>query len=108
MTLDEYRAEVIEKLKACRDLARARDLLFEVDVMLGSAGLDTRAQRTFWQALESDLARVAQDSTRHLERQAAIALGGVPGVAQAEIAHYVLLLDSEDADPPDDDGRSVD
>ena len=69
--------------------------------MLGSAGLDTRAQRTFWQALESDLASVAQDSTRHLDTQTTIVLGGVLGVAQAEIAHYVLLLDSEDAGPQD-------
>lgn len=92
MTLEEYRIQVIEKLKACREPLWARNLLAEVDLVLTNSGISDQARKTFWEDLKNDLEVVAQESTLLLEKQAATALSAVITAARAAIAQYQLLL----------------
>ena len=85
MTLDGYRHQTVERLKACRASGTAREILAEVDLMLTNCQISSHAQKRFWEALNSDLEVVAQECTRPLGKQAADALS-VISVAQAWIA----------------------
>ena len=99
MTLDEYRVQVIEKLKACRDPARARGQLAEVDLVLMNSRISDRVQKTFWETLNNDLDVLAQESTLLLEKPAATALSAVIAAAQTVIAQYRLLIASDQQNP---------
>jgi hypothetical protein len=98
MTLEEYCIQVIEKIKACRDPARVRDLLSEVDGLLTRSRIGHHTRATFWEALNNDLDVVAQESTLLLERQAATALSAVVA-AQTVIAQYQLRRVSDHQNP---------
>jgi hypothetical protein len=69
MTLEEYRIQVIERLKASQDPVKARGLLAEVELVLTNSRIGDRAQKTFWETLNNDLDIVAQESTLLLEKQ---------------------------------------
>jgi hypothetical protein len=94
LTLDEYRIQVLEKLKGCEDPRRARDLLAEVDLMLGASGLSPKAQQAFWQGLSTDLEVVAEESTKLLGKDRAVRLTAVVLAAQADIAQRLGSLSS--------------
>jgi hypothetical protein len=94
LTLDGYRIQVLERLKGCQDPARARDLLAEVDLMLGASGLSPRAQQAFWQGLSTDLEVVAEESTKLLGKDRAVRLTAVVLAAQADIAQRLGSLSS--------------
>jgi hypothetical protein len=55
LTLDEYRTQIIESLKARPDIAGARDLLAQTHLVLINSGISARTQTTFWESLNSDL-----------------------------------------------------
>jgi len=99
MTLEEYRIQVIEKLKICRDAAQARGLLAEVDLVLTNSRISDRTQKLFWQTLNNALDAVAQESTLLLEKQAATALRPVVAAAQPVTAQYQLLIASDHQNP---------
>jgi hypothetical protein len=99
VTLEEYRIQFIEKLKACRDPANVRGLLAEVDLVLMKSGISDRVQRTFWETLNNSLDVVAQESTLLLEKQAATALSAVIAAAQTVIAQYLVLLANDQQSP---------
>jgi hypothetical protein len=92
LTLDGYRIQVLERLKGCPDPGRARDLLAEVDVVLGTSQLSPTAQQAFWHSLATDLEVVAEESTKLLAKDAAAGLAMVLAAAQADIAQYLLIL----------------
>ena len=94
ITLDGYRIQVLEKLKSCPDPGRARDLLAEVDVMLGASELSPKAQQAFWHGLSTDLEVVAEESAKLLGKDAAATLSGVVAAAQSDIAQYLVILSS--------------
>lgn len=94
LTLDGYRIQVLEKLKGCRDPGAARDLLVEVDVLLAASELSPSAQQTFWHALSTDLEIVAEESVKLLAKDAAARLTEIIGVAQSDIAQYLVILSS--------------
>lgn len=96
MTLEEYRIQTIEKLKACRDPARARDVLSDVDGMLVGSRISDTTRRLFWETLRNDLDVVTQESTALLERQAAAVLGAVVRAAQDAIFEYQALIGSDE------------
>ena len=54
LSLDGYRIQVLEKLKSFREPGKARDLFAEVDLVLNASGRSPPAQRTFWQALDTE------------------------------------------------------
>jgi hypothetical protein len=53
MTLEEYRIQVIERLKARQDPVKARGLLAEVELVLTNSRIGDRAQKTFWETLNT-------------------------------------------------------
>ena len=62
--------------------------------MLGATDLSPKAQQAFWQSLATDLDVVAEESTRLLAKDAAAQLTEVIGVAQSDIAQYLVILSS--------------
>jgi hypothetical protein len=88
MTLDEYRTQVIERLKGCRDSLDVRGLLSEVHLFITESRISDHAQSTFWEALSHDLNVVAQESTHLMGKKAATALSALIAAAQTAIARH--------------------
>ena len=66
--IDGYRVQVLERLKNCGDPGKARDILAEVDVALHALELSPRAQRAFWEGLDTDLDVLAEEWTQQIGR----------------------------------------
>lgn len=63
LTLDEYRAQVVQQLQACSEPARALDLLADVETMFNATQISPALQRDFWTGLSQDLDLLIQEST---------------------------------------------
>ena len=107
VTLEDYRIQIIEQLKAARGTERAHDLLAEVDMVLASAGLSTAAQGAFWDSLHSDLDVLAEVSKEVLGKDAAAALSEIVAAAQGAVLKYRRLLRGDQA-PTSDQAASSD
>jgi len=94
LTLDEYRLQVFEKLRACSEPARTRDILAEVHTMLTSSRLSESGQKAFWQSLNHDLNVLAHQSAQPSDR-AVVSAPSVIATAQAAIAQYQRQLKSD-------------
>jgi hypothetical protein len=94
VSLDDYSLGVLERLKACIEPARARELLAEVDAILTATDVSDGAQKEFWQNLNHELNvfahRLSRPSTRSV-----VSARSVIAVAQAAIAQYQRRLKSE-------------
>lgn len=101
VTLEDYRIQIIEQLKAAHGTQRAHDLLAEVDMVLASARLSTAAQGEFWDSLHSDLDMLAEVSKEVLGKEAADALGEVVTAAQGEVLKYRRALQGDGASSVD-------
>lgn len=101
VTLEDYRIQIIEQLKAARGTERAHDLLAEVDMVLASARLSTAAQGAFWDSLHSDLDMLAEVSKEVLGKEAADALSEVVTAAQGAVLKYRQLLQGDKASSAD-------
>ena len=101
VTLEDYRIQIIEQLKAARGTVRARDILADVDMVLATAGLSTAAQGAFWESLNSDLDILAEESKGLLGKEAAAALSAVIAAAQSTVWKYRRLLQSDEAKSTD-------
>lgn len=86
LSLDGYRIQVLERLRACRDPREAREVLAEADIILNASGLSRPAQRAFWQGLDTDLDVLLEDPTG--------ALSAVIAAAKTDIAKYLKLIPS--------------
>ena len=91
MTLDEYRTQIIESLKARPDIVGARDLLAQTHLVLINSGISAQTQTRFWESLNDDLELLEQESTL-LEEHAANTLRAVVAAVQAVIAQYQRLI----------------
>jgi hypothetical protein len=96
LTLEEYRIQVVERLKGLREPVRVTGVLLEVELFLAHSAISSETQRSFWDKLYNDLDVVTQDSTLLLGKQAATELRAVVAAAQTEIAQYRLMLGSEE------------
>ena len=92
LSLEGYRIQVLEKLKAVRDPQKAHDLIAEVDVALRATGLRRAAQRAFWEALHTDIDVLTEESATVLGRDLAAELGGIIATAKTEVRHYLSLV----------------
>lgn len=101
VTLEDYRIQIIEQLKAAHGTQRAHDLLAEVDMVLASARLSTAAQGEFWDSLHSDLDMLAEVSKEVLGKEAADALGEVVTAAQGAVLKYRRALQGDGASSVD-------
>lgn len=91
ISLEGYRIQVIEKLKSMQDPTRAHDLMDEVDVVLRATGLSRPAQRSFWEALHTDLEVIAEEWAEIRGEAAAAALRPVIAAAKTDIERYLLI-----------------
>jgi hypothetical protein len=82
LTPDEYRAQVVQQLKACSEPARALELLADVETMLSATHISKALERAFWTGLSQDLDLLAQQATL-LDPGAAAALRAVITTARA-------------------------
>jgi len=94
LSLDGYRIQVLEGLKNCGDPQRARDVLAEVDVALNAPDLSPRAQRAFWEGLDTDLDVVADEWLRLLGKERASTLSAIIAAAKGDIAGYIRVASS--------------
>ena len=97
MTLEEYRAYIVEKLTACKDPALVRDVLAEAEVMFAATRVTPSAQDTFWHGIRTDLEGVRLQSLQ-LDQSAGDRLRSVIAAARMGIAHYqrTLAISAED------------
>jgi hypothetical protein len=93
MTLDEYRLQVFEKLKACTEASRAREILADVQGLLAYSRMSDSGQKAFWHSLNHDLNVLAHELRRESEESAGNR--GVIATAQATIAQYQRKLKSD-------------
>jgi len=94
MTLEEYRATALGKLKSCRSQGEVLGMLAERDLRLTSSQIADQVRKTFWEKLNNDLDTLNQE-TATLPGQAATTLSAVISAAQTVIEQYLLLLASE-------------
>jgi len=85
LTLDEYRAQVVQQLRACVDPAQALGLLADVEAMLAARRTSEALQRAFWTGFSQDLDLLAQHAAL-LGPAAADALRAVITTARAVTA----------------------
>jgi hypothetical protein len=95
MTLDEYRLQMFEKLKACSQVPQVRELLSEVHTMLASARMSDSSQKAFWQSLNHDLNVLVHESQKLPQQSGASMSRTVIATAQAAIAQYQRRLTSD-------------
>ena len=88
MTLDEYRATLIERLRACQDTTEARDLLAEANLVLADTKLNRLTRDRFWETLEEELDAAGENLTLFKDPTAAAAFAAVVAAVRARIARY--------------------
>jgi len=91
MTLDEYRAYIVQKLSVCKNPALVPDVLAETEVMLAATKVTPLAQERLWQGIRSDLEVLRQRSLQ-LDPDAGELLRSVIAAARWGIANYQRLL----------------
>jgi hypothetical protein len=94
-SLDDYRTQILTKLKVAADPAAAQELISEVDLVLMHSQMSDQGMRTFWAALRTELDGAVQ-STRLLERHAATALEAVLTAAQSAILEFESMVAADD------------
>jgi hypothetical protein len=95
MTLAKYRIQVMETLKACKDPAKAREFLAEVDLALMYSQISAHVQKMFCAAFKNDLDVLGQEAATLSDKQNAT-LSGVIVAAQAAISLYQLTIASDE------------
>ena len=91
-SLDEYRLQVLARLRACEGPDEALRVLAEAECVLDTSGLRDRAVRTFWQDLSDGLEVIAQESTHLLDKQAFVRLSVVISASLAAITEYRAVV----------------
>lgn len=94
-SLDDYRDQILTKLKVASDPDAARELISEVDLVLMHSQMSDQGIKAFWTALRSALDGAAQ-STRLLDRHAATALEAVLTAAQSAILEFESMVATDD------------
>jgi len=97
MSLDEYREQLIGRLKSCTNTAAARTLLAEADLVLVNARLTSLTQGKFWESLDEDLETAREEARLLADREAGVKLAAVIVVAQARIARFRERLSEDPA-----------
>lgn len=95
LTLDEYRAQVVMQLKACAEIARAAELLADVETMLAATQTSSSLQKAFWRDFSQDLDLLTQKATL-LDPDAAAKLRTVVTTARAAAARALRRLPAPD------------
>ena len=94
-SLDDYRSQILTRLKVAADPAVARELISEVDLVLMHSQMSDQGIKAFWAALRSVLDGAAQ-ATRLLDWHAAAALEAVLTAAQSAIFEFESMVAADD------------
>jgi hypothetical protein len=86
MSLDEYREQLIGRLKSCADTAAARTLLAEAELVIVNARLALPTQLKFWESVHEDLDALVEAVRLSADRETGMKLAAVVAAAQARIA----------------------
>ena len=87
MTLDDYRAQTIQRLRTLTDAKQTSALVSEVQLLLKSMDVSAPTRLEFWQLFRRDLEMVAQELPR-LEKSRAAILREVIFAAREAIRVY--------------------
>lgn len=99
MTLEEYRLQLLERLKVCAGPIDARNLIRELDLLLQGSDLTASTREAFWATVQRDLSFL----TEHLSV--------LRKPAQEDIAPLIEAAQqaiAEDLQPPEVPGRTPD
>lgn len=91
LTLDHYRAQLVQQLKDCPEAARAAGLLSDVETMLSATQSTHSLQKAFWRGLSQDLDLLTQQAAL-LDSDAAATLRAVINTARAVTLRGLRLL----------------
>jgi hypothetical protein len=100
MTLDDYRAQTTQKLRALRDPKQASSLVSEVQFFLKGMGVGAATRLEFWQLLRRDLEVVAHEATTLVEKSSATVLRDVIFAALRAIAAHQKEEADQGETPP--------
>jgi hypothetical protein len=95
MTADEYRAEVVSKMRACRSTFAAEDILSSAANDINSSSLSRHQKVAFWGKLSQDLNEEAQKAEGVVEKQGVQSFSQVVAAAQAVIVQHQQRVTSE-------------
>ena len=92
MTFDEYRLQLLERLRVCRDPASARNIIAEGELMLVNGQLTQLTHDRFWESMEEQLDALGEEAKFLADPKAADTLGIVVAAARSRIARYRARL----------------
>lgn len=95
LTLDDYRAQVVQRLKTCSEPTRAGELLADVETILNATQTSSSLQKAFWRAFSQDLDLLAQRAAL-LDPVAAATLRAVITNARAVAVRVLRSLQDTD------------
>jgi hypothetical protein len=85
MTLDEYRLQMLQRIRDCDFPDGARDLIAEARLFLAQCRLNETTLRAFWSNLRADLEVLSEDLVGVPERSGRSQRGAVLAAAQVAI-----------------------
>ena len=88
VTLEEYRRQIIDRLKDCADVQAARNALADAELILANNRLTPLTQDKFWEELYQDLDVLIEEAKFMPDREAGMKLWTVVLAAQAGISRY--------------------
>ena len=88
MMLDEYRTQLIGRLKSWRYTTAVRGILAEADLVLKTGRLARLTQNKFWETLCEDLDTLGAEAKFMTDGEAGVKLSTVVAAAQALIERY--------------------
>lgn len=92
MTLEEYRIQLVQRIRDCSSPAEACSLIGEGDLVLAQSQLSERTQRLFWSNLHADLEVLREDLIGVPERAGRSVRGAVLVAAQVAITQHQNAL----------------
>jgi hypothetical protein len=100
MTLEEYRIQLLNRLKECSSPAKALELVDEAALVLAQSQVSENTLRKFWTDLREDLQMLVDESAPDLGERGSRAVHiAVMTVARLGVADYLNQLDERPRKP---------
>jgi hypothetical protein len=93
MTLDEYRLQMLQRIRDCSFPDRARDLIAEARQFLAQSRLNEPTLRALWSNLRADLEVLSEDLIDVAERSGRSQRGAILAAAHVAIVQLQNELD---------------
>jgi hypothetical protein len=99
MTLEEYRIQLLNRLKECSSPAKALELVDEAALVLAQSQVSENTLRKFWTDLREDLQMLVESAPDLGERGSRAVHIAVMTVARLGVADYLNQLDERPRKP---------